>query len=281
MAEVRVAPDEGSAEIVLAPGERLASTSLANVLLARAGVRTGLDHAALAALADVTGPAAVTVAQAPAGQTVLGRAVQAQAVGPGRPVATIQGDHTFHEGLLQVAGDVHVTGDVAVHAVIVAIGDVRIDGDLAGGRVACGGRVSVAGAIRRESVVEAGGGVWATTIEAATVRSGGLVEVKADLVRSVVEAEALKVGGKLVGGEALVFGAAAVGVRDADEPPRLTLAPRPRPRALALQQAARRVEMEGQLGRLRQMLAAPNADAPTREKLGVAIATLVARLEAL
>lgn len=62
MPTVVIAADEMAADLVLAEGERLASTSAAVVLLARHGVRHGLVHAEIARLAALTGPAAARVA---------------------------------------------------------------------------------------------------------------------------------------------------------------------------------------------------------------------------
>ena len=264
MPEVRVAPDESSAEIVLAPGERLASSSLANGMLARAGVRAGLDHAALASVMGLVGPAAVRVAACQPGRSVMGRALAAP------PPA---------DGLLQVWGDVHVQGDVGVHAAIAAVGDVRIDGDLCGGRVAAGGRVTVAGVIGREAQVEAGGGVWTTAVDASTLVAGGVVEVTGDVSRSTIEAGGLRVGGMLLGGVAILCGALSVAREPtADAPrPQIALVRPPSPRALAQVHEARRTDIAAQLARLRQMLRAA-ADPSTLAKVGAAIATLEARL---
>ncbi len=280
MAEIRVAPDESSAEIVLDPGERLASTSLANILLARAGVRVGIDHASLASLADVVGPVAVRVAVGGPGRSVMGRALPTAASAVVRPVAAIDGEVGAADGLIQVAGDIRVTGDVGVHAVIVALGDVHVGGDLAGGRILAGGRVVVTGAISRESVVEAGGNVSTVSVEAATIRTDGALEVAGDVVRSTIEAGALRVAGRCVASEVVVTGAVAISALD-DEPGTIVAVARPQPRAVAQTRAARRVDVEAQLAKLRPMAEAPALEASTRAKVAAAIASLEARLREL
>lgn len=59
---VRIADDEMAADLVLAEGEVIASPNLAIVLLARHGVRHGLQHPILATLPGLRGPTAVRVA---------------------------------------------------------------------------------------------------------------------------------------------------------------------------------------------------------------------------
>lgn len=279
MAEITIAPDGSSADLVLAPGERLASTSLANILLARAGVRVGIDHAALAALAGVVGPIAVRVAVGAPGRSVMGRALPTAAPGAVRAVETLE-DLGPGDGLVQVAGDVRVAGDVGVHAVIAALGDVYIGGNLGGGRVLAGGRVVVAGAIRRESVVEACGDVTAASVEAATIRTDGALEVAGDVVRATIEAAALRVGGTCVASDLMLAQVPTIG-QPSDDPGTAVVAPRPRPMAIARQRAARRADMDAQLAKLRPMLAAATVDPAVRAKVATAIASLEARLREL
>ncbi len=104
-----------------------------------------------------------------------------------RPELKIPGDIAADHHDIRFGGNVLIAGNVTGAIEILAAGDVTVLGDVAGAKLAAGGRVVVHGVVSEQATIVASADVVARGMENVTVRCGGTLAVREDLIRTTVE----------------------------------------------------------------------------------------------
>ena len=118
-----------------------------------------------------------------------------------RPELKLGGDVDERHGDVRFGGNVTIAGDVAGEVEVLAAGDVTVLGDVMGARLASGGRVVVHGAVGKHATIIASADVVARAMANVTVRCGGTLAVREDLIVATVEgARHVIVGAAVEGG---------------------------------------------------------------------------------
>lgn len=104
-------------------------------------------------------------------------------------------------GDLTFDGDVEIDGNVRDSAFLRATGNIVVKGSVVGGKLEAGGEISVSGMVRSHAVLKAGGDIFVRRAEQAVINGESDVFIASDAeFCSLRTAQALHVGGRIVGG---------------------------------------------------------------------------------
>jgi uncharacterized protein (DUF342 family) len=117
------------------------------------------------------------------------------------PQYTVPGNVSLATGNIRFEGDMVILGHVEAQMEVHASGSISIRGHVEGARVVAGGSIVVEGGVRHQATLEAADGITVRFVEGSTVRCGGSLGAKEDIVHCHVDAGAAVVaGGAIVGG---------------------------------------------------------------------------------
>ncbi|MEB3298471.1 MAG: FapA family protein [Candidatus Sericytochromatia bacterium] len=117
----------------------------------------------------------------------------------------VEGDVDFGVGNIDFEGDVEIRGDVKNKFVVKATGNIHVKGAVDGATVMAGRDLIVAGGVRQNAVLDAGGDALVSFMESSQARVRGNLTVQEDLLFSDVEVGGeCRINGSLVGGECRV-----------------------------------------------------------------------------
>lgn len=117
-----------------------------------------------------------------------------------RRLQTLSGDVTKASGPIQFDGDVHVRGNVGPEAVIRATGSLLVEGDVRGAHLVVGKDLLLQGAASEQSVLQAGGDVYALSLDHVRLRAKGSLRVHGAMLQTDAELDQEALIGELIGG---------------------------------------------------------------------------------